>query len=65
MRHTVNENIKLMASDLAPELDRRIRDWLSSDMILGSKEYVSLEQLLWDNKIGILRIIQTAAHGTR
>lgn len=61
----MNENIKLMASDLAPELDRRIRDWLSSDMILGSKEYVSLEQLLWDNKIGILRIIQTAAHGTR
>lgn len=52
------KDVRPIAADVTPELKRRIDEWLKSDMLLGSKEYCSLVQHLWDNKIGLLRIAE-------
>lgn len=53
--------LQKIANDVMPELRRRLDDWLRSDMLPGSSEYMSLEQELWDNKIGILRCLEYVA----
>lgn len=53
-----SEVAKRTAAELAPELEARMDNWLSSDMIPGSREHTALSHLLWDNKAGILHVLQ-------
>lgn len=56
--------IRQIADEVAPELERLIDNWLSSDMLSESKEKRSLELYLWDNKVGMLRVLnQARSHG--
>jgi hypothetical protein len=54
----MNPAVKQAAEEIAPDLDRLLHDWLSSDMILGTDPHYALERFLWDNKVGILRVLQ-------
>lgn len=55
-----DETAQDLAIELAPELDALITAYLNTG-ILGTAEYYRLERFLWDNKIGILRIMQQFA----
>lgn len=50
-----SEALTRVAADLAPELDRLIKDYLVS------KPHTELERFLWDNKVSILRILQSVS----
>jgi len=52
--------IQKIAQDIVPELRLRIDEWLASGMVLGSLEHERLELELWENKIGILRVLERA-----
>lgn len=52
--------IQKIAQDIVPELRRRIDEWLASGMVLGSLEHERLELELWENKVGILRVLECA-----
>jgi len=55
-----DEVIKLIAIELAPEIDRLIDDMfdpIKSHMVAADE----LRRLLWDNKVGILRVLQYVA----
>jgi formyltetrahydrofolate hydrolase len=54
----MDREISAIAQDIVPELRLRLDNYLSSDMVLGSKEYHLLSDLLWENKIGILRVLE-------
>lgn len=50
-----------MAGELVPEFNRLLSDWLRSDMRAESKEHRDLSRFLWDNKIGLLRLVEVVA----
>lgn len=47
-----------MAHEMAPELDRLINAYLNNGQLQGSASHTELESFLWENKIGILRVLQ-------
>lgn len=53
--------ITRMAAELAPALEAAIEGYIDTGMIMGSPEYHRLDGLLWDNKVGILRVLQAQA----
>lgn len=52
--------IRQLANDIAPELERLIDAWLGGRMLADSQDRRSLEQYLWDNKVGFLRVLNQA-----
>lgn len=50
-----------ITAELAPQLEAAITAYLDAGMMMGSKEYYRLDGLLWDNKVGILRVLQAQA----
>lgn len=46
------------AADIVPELTARLQGWLASDMMPDSVEHRELMLTLWDNKVGILRVLE-------
>lgn len=51
--------IQQIACDIAPELDRLIETFLN-ETNLHKKQNIGIEirQYLWDNKVGVLRVLQ-------
>ena len=54
---------KQIAAELAPELDRRIEAFLArpGGDDESNRRRDDLKSLLWDNKVGILRVLQSHA----
>lgn len=50
---------KRMAKDLAPDLDNLIDEFLHA--FPGNREADKLHRFLWDNKAGILRVLEAHA----
>lgn len=50
--------LQKIAQDIVPDLRLRIDNWLRSEMRPGSREYLALNQELFENKIGILRVLE-------
>lgn len=59
--HADTDPVVHIARELAPDLDRLIDAFLHNEMMLGGPHYVELSRFLWDNKVGILRVLQRAA----
>jgi hypothetical protein len=50
-----------IAADLAPRLDGLIDAYINGGCVLGGAQHRALERFLWDNKVGVLRVLQSAA----
>lgn len=51
--------IARIAADIAPELDRLIESFLNeTDLHKKQNLGIQIRQFLWDNKMGVLRVLQ-------
>lgn len=54
----VDDTIVSVANEVAPQLDKALNDFLNPDV--PGPVRANLQAVLWDNKVGILRVLQAA-----
>lgn len=55
----VDRTIVSVANEVAPQLDKALNDFLNPDV--PGPVRANLQAVLWDNKVGILRVLQATA----